>query len=157
VDGLLGVYELNRIELARDVFVWAYERSCQRYTIARDSLPQPDPQRLRNRDHLTHVVNTIVRDERPPEDTVVRELAARTVAPADLDEFVAMTIHELHKLHEGNLARFQLRPSEFQRWRLGRAREAAAPAATPKSSRPTTAKRSRSKRAPARPRAKGRD
>jgi Fic/DOC family len=28
VDGILGVYELNRIELLRDVFVWAYGRSC---------------------------------------------------------------------------------------------------------------------------------
>jgi hypothetical protein len=28
VDGTLGVYELNRVELLRDVFVWAYERSC---------------------------------------------------------------------------------------------------------------------------------
>jgi Fic family protein len=29
VDAMLGVYEFNRIELLRDVFVWAYERSCQ--------------------------------------------------------------------------------------------------------------------------------
>jgi hypothetical protein len=28
VDAILGVYELNRIELLCDVFVWAYERSC---------------------------------------------------------------------------------------------------------------------------------
>jgi hypothetical protein len=27
VEGTLGVYELNRIELLRDVFVWGYERS----------------------------------------------------------------------------------------------------------------------------------
>lgn len=31
VDAMIGVYELNRIELLRDVFVWAYERSCQQY------------------------------------------------------------------------------------------------------------------------------
>ena len=31
VEGTLGVYELRRIELLRDVFVWAYERSCKRY------------------------------------------------------------------------------------------------------------------------------
>lgn len=29
-EGTLGVYELGRIELLRDVFVWAYERSCLR-------------------------------------------------------------------------------------------------------------------------------
>jgi len=27
-EGTLGVYELGRIELLRDIFVWAYERSC---------------------------------------------------------------------------------------------------------------------------------
>ena len=33
IDGLLGVYELNRIELLRDVFVWAYDRSSARYVL----------------------------------------------------------------------------------------------------------------------------
>lgn len=31
INGLLGVYELNQIELMRDIFVWAYERSCSLY------------------------------------------------------------------------------------------------------------------------------
>lgn len=35
VDGTLGVYELTRIELLRDLFVWAYERSCAGYAAAR--------------------------------------------------------------------------------------------------------------------------
>jgi hypothetical protein len=29
-EGTLGIYELGRVELLRDVFVWAYERSCLR-------------------------------------------------------------------------------------------------------------------------------
>ena len=33
VEGMLGVYELNRIELLLDVFAWAYERSCARYRL----------------------------------------------------------------------------------------------------------------------------
>ena len=35
VDGILGVYEPNRTELLRDVFCWAYERSCARYSAVR--------------------------------------------------------------------------------------------------------------------------
>jgi hypothetical protein len=27
LDGLIGIYELNRVELLRDVYLWAYERS----------------------------------------------------------------------------------------------------------------------------------
>ena len=46
---MLGVYELNRIELLRDVFVWAYERSCQQYLAVRRELVPPDTFRLRYR------------------------------------------------------------------------------------------------------------
>ncbi|MCP4692083.1 MAG: Fic family protein, partial [Desulfobacterales bacterium] len=31
VSGMLGVYELKRVELLRDVFIWSYERSAARY------------------------------------------------------------------------------------------------------------------------------
>ena len=148
VDGLLGVYELNRVDLARDVFVWAYERSCQRYTVARDSLPQPDPLRLRNRDQLTEVVNAIVRDDRLPEDTVVRELAAPIVEPADLEEFVALAILELHGLHEGNLARYRLRPSELRRWQLQHPREATPPVPSSRPSRTAEVSEPRGARRP---------
>lgn len=124
IDGILGVYELQRVDLARDVFAWAYERSCQRYTVVRDALPQPDPLRLRNRDQLTEVVNAIVRDDAPIDDAPVRVLAVPLVAPEDLEDFIAMAISELSGLHEGNLARYRLRPSEFRRWR-GRRHEPA--------------------------------
>ena len=42
IDGMLGVYELNRVDLLRDVFVWAYERSCQQYVAVRQQLVPPD-------------------------------------------------------------------------------------------------------------------
>jgi len=61
-----------------------------------------------------------VRDDRLPEDEAVREMAAPIVDPSDLDDFVAMAILELHGLHEGNLARYRLRPSELRRWHLKR-------------------------------------
>jgi len=117
IEGLLGVYELQRVDLARDVFTWAYERSCQRYTVVRDALPQPDPLRLRNREQLTEIVSTIVREEAPIEDARIRALAAPIVAPEDLEAIVAMAISELSGLHEGNVARYRLRLSELRRWR----------------------------------------
>lgn len=49
------VTELNRVELLRDVFVWAYERSSRRYKTVRDSLPAPDPFQLKYRTALTEV------------------------------------------------------------------------------------------------------
>ncbi|MGE4253402.1 MAG: Fic family protein, partial [Parvibaculaceae bacterium] len=34
-DAILGIYEMNRVELLRDVFIWAYERSADRYAAVR--------------------------------------------------------------------------------------------------------------------------
>ena len=116
IDGTLGVYELNRIELLRDVFVWAYERSCQRYVAIKESLPEPDAVRLRNREALISVVSEIVRGGKPINSRLIRELAAPLVKPDDLGEFVAMAFSDLHHLHEGNIVRYRLRLPEFSAW-----------------------------------------
>jgi hypothetical protein len=60
VDGLLGIYELNRIELFRDFFVGAYERSAARYSAIQHTLGEPDPFRLRHRALLGEVVARVV-------------------------------------------------------------------------------------------------
>ena len=116
VDAVLGVYELNRVELLRDLFAWAYERSCQRYTVLRDALPAPDPLRLRYRAELAEMVRETVRNGDQIDTPQLRELGRTIVAPADLDAVVAMALNELHRLHEGSIARFGLRLSEFRVW-----------------------------------------
>lgn len=60
-EALMGVYEMNRVDLLRDVFVWAYERSAARYVAIRQSLGDPDPFRWRNRTALREVVGAAVR------------------------------------------------------------------------------------------------
>lgn len=117
IAGLLGVYELNRVELLRDVFVWAYERSCQRYAAISQSLGQPDRFRLSFRNELTEVVSEIVRSLVRPTVELVTKAAANRVPAEHLDDFVRMAVKELDNLHEGNYARFRLRPSEYQAWR----------------------------------------
>jgi hypothetical protein len=56
IDGNLGVYELNRVDLLRDVFAWAYERSCLLYSTTRQALGEPDPFRMQYRkpENLQH-------------------------------------------------------------------------------------------------------
>jgi hypothetical protein len=117
VDGLMGVYERNRVELLRDVFVWAYERSCLRYKTVRDSLPEPDPFRLAHRQELIDVVGGIVRDQLRPTAQQVATLAGPRMEGDELKRFTQLALQELDALHEGNIARFRLRPSEFRRWR----------------------------------------
>ena len=47
IQGLLAIYELNQIDLLRDVFIWAYERSSALYSATCQTLGEPDPFRLR--------------------------------------------------------------------------------------------------------------
>jgi len=117
IDGMLGVYELNRCELLRDVFIWAYERSCQRYAAVRQSLGEPDQFRLRYREQLMQVVQTIVQQQLAAKAEVVNEIAVKLAIPTEhLDHFVRLSLIELLSLHEGNFVRYRLRPSEFFAW-----------------------------------------
>lgn len=117
VDAILGVYELNRVELFSELFAWAYERSCERFTTIRDSLPAPDPLRLRYRAELAEIVRETVRAGDPIDPGRLRGRAEALVDTADLDTVIAMAINELHLLHEGSIARFGLRLGEFRGWK----------------------------------------
>ena len=120
VDAILGVYELNRIELLRDVFVWAYERSCQQYVAVRQQLAPPDTFRLRYRHALTEAVRAIVQGNYPvSEENVWRNMPV-TVAETDRERFVTLVLNEFKTLHADNAIRFGLRPLEFAVWKQGR-------------------------------------
>ena len=121
IDGLLGVYELNRIELLRDVFVWAYERSCARYAAVRRSLGEPDQFRLRHRALIGEAVTAIVTGNMDKRQTTayIRKMAENRLNDVDSLRFVEVVETELMSLHEGNMARYKIRPSEFLDWRKG--------------------------------------
>jgi len=116
VDGTLGVYELKRVDLLRDVFVWAYERSCQRYMAIRETVAEPDPLRLRYREALITVVSEIVRGLKTPGTKPVRDVAATLVPREDLQQITELALADLRNLHEGNVSRYRLRLSEYRAW-----------------------------------------
>ena len=119
IDGVLGIYELNRVELLRDVFVWAYERSSARYSAVRQSLGEPDPFRLRYRALIADVVAAVVRAgmDKIAATALVRQRAAEQVPPSHQARFVEVVETEIMSLHEGNIARYRLRPAEYRAWR----------------------------------------
>ena len=121
IDGVLVIYELNRVELLRDVFVWAYERSSARYSAVRQSLGEPDPFRLRYRALVAELVAAVVRTGmgKKAATALARQRAAEQVSPADQARLVEVVETEIMSLHEGNIARYRLRPAEYQAWRQG--------------------------------------
>ncbi|GAB4089603.1 Fic family protein [Hydrogenophaga soli] len=116
VDAMLGVYELNRVELLRDVFVWAYERSCQQYVAVKQNLVPPDLFRLRHRQALAEVVAAIVRQGHAATEHAVLSLMPTAVPRAEHARFVQLVLAEFAALHEGNAVRFGIRPLEFSAW-----------------------------------------
>jgi len=118
VDAMLGVYGLNRIELLRDVFVWAYARSCQQYVAVQQNGVPPDIFRLRHRLALSEVVAAIVRADEAASDATVRARTPPSVPDADKAHFAALVLAEFKALHAGNAVRFGIGPLALAAWRV---------------------------------------
>ena len=118
-EAVLGVYELTKIDLLKDVFIWAYERSAARYAAVRQSLGEPDPFRLRYRDQFRTLIAELVRGRVSRKDAAARiaDWSKKEIGPDDRQHFVETVEAELTGLHEGNFARYRIRPSEFGAWR----------------------------------------
>ncbi|WP_211665319.1 Fic family protein [Leucothrix arctica] len=118
VEATLAVYELNDTRLLKEVFIWAYERSAERYAAVRQSLGEPDPLRLRYREALKTVVSEVLNGAMNRQDAfaVVKAWSESQIDPSEAGEFQAMVEKELLSLHEGNFARYAVRPSAFEIW-----------------------------------------
>lgn len=117
-QAMLGVYELSKVDLLRDVFLWAYRRSAERYAAARQSLGEPDPFRLQFRDEIRAVVGSIIknRSNRAEAFGYLETWILENLPDEAREEFQKVVEDEILSLHEGNFARFQVRPSEFEAW-----------------------------------------
>lgn len=118
VSGLLGIYELNRIELLREVFVWAYERSSSLYSATRQELGEPDLFRLKYRNLIIMVVGDIIRRclDKQTAVAAIKQKASDAVPLEDQAKFIEVIEIELMSLHKGNIARFRLKLSEYEEW-----------------------------------------
>jgi len=117
-EAILSVYELNQIDLLRDVFLWAYARSADQYAAVRQSLGEPDPFRFKHSAALREVVSRIVRglNNRASAASSIAAWTDENIPIDDREHFREIAETELLNLHEGNFARYQIRPSEFAAW-----------------------------------------
>ena len=117
-DGMLAIYELNDVSLLREVFVQACERSAQRYTVIRGAIGVPDQFRVKYRQVLIEQVAAIIRSrcDRRAAVAKLRTWAEQSIVERDRKRFVAAAEETLAGIHEGNFARYRVRPSEFDAW-----------------------------------------
>lgn len=113
----LGVYEMTRVELLRDLYVWAYERSTQEYLAIKQDLAEPDPVRLAWRDFIKQTIYCVVSQPDAEPLSTIQQAVVEQVPQHDRPKVEALVIEELRRLHEGVLARYGLRPSEYHVWR----------------------------------------
>ena len=117
IDGTLAVYEFNQTDLLLDVFSWAYERSCQLYLAITQTMAEPDPLRIRYREESIQVVQSIIRGHKKPSVANILRLADNLIPEKDRQVFMKMVLEDLERIHEGSVARYRLKLSDFQEWK----------------------------------------
>jgi Fic family protein len=120
VTALLGVYERNDISLIRDLYIWAYTRSAQKYTAIQQSMGEPNVLKLKYRTVINEIVRSIILEQIPGSQIVQRireSIDTSIISEADRAALFHLVETEFLNLHEGNIARFKVLPSEFQTWK----------------------------------------
>lgn len=113
---ILGLYETGKIDLLRDLFIWAYERSTQSYFVIQQNIAKPSAIRLAYRDLVKTTIHEIVTHPKIDYLKIINKQVSQNVTHADQKNVQALILDELRRLHEGNLARYGLRLCEFQAW-----------------------------------------
>lgn len=116
--GILSVYELNQVDLLKDVFMWAYEKSALRYAAIRQTVSEPDPFRTNYREDIKKLIMKIVSENlSPKEGSLLIQATANNLPKEDSNRFREMVEADLLALNEGNFARFKVSLSEFRTWK----------------------------------------
>ena len=120
IKALLGIYEKNDISLLRDLYVWAYTRSSQRYSAIQQAMGEPNLLKLKYRTLIQEIIRSIILEKVDGARVVhkIKNLIETKKLPeADRSELFKMIEIEIMSLHDGNIARFKIRPNEYQAWK----------------------------------------
>lgn len=120
MKSLLGVYEKNDISLLRDLYMWAYQRSSEKYSALQQTMGGPNLLKMKYRNVIHNIIQRVILDKTPGQHlvhSIENLLEASKVPEADSHELFKQIETEIISLHDGNVARFKIRPSEFEEWK----------------------------------------
>ncbi len=117
-EAILAVYELNRVELLKDVFVSAYMQSAARYKMVRHTLGNPDPFRQRHREALREIIQAVVleRLDRNAAFSRIADWTGKNIEPVEQDKFREEVENAIQILDEINCVRYNISWSQFEAW-----------------------------------------
>ncbi|MBA2403851.1 MAG: Fic family protein [Bdellovibrionales bacterium] len=120
IKSLIGVYEKNDISLFRDLYMWAYKRSSQKHSAIQQAMGEPNLLKMKYRTVIHEIIQSVILEKVAGPQLVTRIqnlLKAHKLPEAVIVELFNLIETEILSLHDGNVARFKIRPSEFEEWK----------------------------------------
>lgn len=117
-DALLAVYELNRTELLRDVFMWAFERSAARYALVRRTVGKADTFGMKHRMAVVETVRSIVLEklDRKSAFSRIDDWSAKNIKASERDKFRELAENAVLAIDESACPRYSISPSQLEEW-----------------------------------------
>lgn len=112
IRAMISIYEKNDITLLKALYIDAYTSSAERYRVTKNSLVAPHPLKIKYRSFIRQGVAQLIRTLK----NKANDLNFKPVDPFDRETLIKLIDIELQSLHEGNFAKFEVLPSEFQKW-----------------------------------------
>ncbi len=120
VKALIGIYEKNDISIMKDLYAWAYQRSTQKYSAVQKNMNQPNLLKLKYASIIQKIIITVV-EKKIDGANLVPQIKALIKTFKVIQKDSANLFHtietELMSLHDGNIARYKIKPSQFKAWK----------------------------------------
>jgi Fic family protein/predicted transcriptional regulator len=120
VQAILGIYERNDVSLLLDLYLWAYARSAQRYSALQQAMGEPNLIKLKYRNEIHEIIRHLILHKVAGSalvENIRRLIATKSIPQSESVELFKWIETEILSLHDGNIARFKIRPSEFLEWK----------------------------------------
>ena len=119
ISGLLAIYELNKTELMKDIFIWAYERSSVHYKLTRNLLVEPNLFQMQFDKKLKAIVYLVITSNLHGYALInkIENWSRDNIDSLDREKFIKLVEQELASLHIGNIAIYNIKPIFFDKWK----------------------------------------
>jgi Fic family protein len=118
VKTLIYFYETGDYIPALEVFLWAYERSCEQYKVVEQSIGVIDSYRIKYRSERKQVIGEIIRGMIVGVEVQAHlELFCTENKIQNADKFISITTVELDKLHSGAIISLGVTENIFLIWK----------------------------------------